>query len=162
MILRAVNFGEFEALERLCKALWHETYDALIGEAQVCYMLEKFQSKQAFYKQMKEENYRYFFIVRENDVAGYVALKLEEKRLFLSKLYLKKEYRGTGLVKDVLQEIFEAARHFGYKEVYLTVNKHNARAVAAYKKYGFCLEECAVSDIGGGYVMDDYIYKHSV
>lgn len=155
-----MNFNEFAALEKMCETLWHETYDGLIGRAQVEYMLKKFQSEGAFFAQMKGENYRYFFIDGGGQAAGYAALRLEKERLFLSKLYLKKPFRGTGLVKAALEEIFAAGRKFGYKEAYLTVNKNNARAVAAYEKYGFKREKSVVSDIGNGFVMDDYIYVY--
>lgn len=160
--LRAVNFGEYAALETLAAELWHETYDGLIGRAQVEYMLEKFQSLPAFARQIRQEGYAYFFIEKEGGRAGYCALKYEEKRLFLSKLYLKKQYRGTGLASAVLEEISAAARFLGYKEIYLTVNKGNARAVAAYEKNGFVREKSVVSEIGCGYVMDDYVYVRRV
>jgi ribosomal protein S18 acetylase RimI-like enzyme len=41
--------------------------------------------------------------------------------------------------------------------IVLAVNRSNAVAIAAYRKYGF--EVCAahVKDIGGRFVMDDYI-----
>ncbi len=161
-VLKAVNFGEFAALESLCRALWHETYDGLLGGDQVDYMLEKFQSERAFFRQMRGENYRYFFIVCGGETAGYTALAYEKERLFLSKLYLKKEYRGTGLAKTALEEIFAAARRLGYGAVYLTVNKKNARAIAAYEKYGFERESAVVGEIGGGYVTDDYVYARRV
>ncbi len=157
-VLRAAGFADFDKLENMCKELWHETYDGILGAAQVDYMLEKFQSKSAFYRQMRYENYRYFFIDGDSSCAGYAAIAPEKKRLFLSKLYLKKSFRGTGLVKSALEEIFAAARLMGYGEVYLTVNKNNARAVAAYEKYGFKREKSVATDIGNGFVMDDYVY----
>jgi hypothetical protein len=39
----------------------------------------------------------------------------------------------------------------------LTVNKRNAKAMAAYQRNGFTLTESVVVDIGGGFVMDDYV-----
>lgn len=32
-------------------------------------------------------------------------------------------------------------------------------AIAAYRKYGFTVREEVVQDIGGGFVMDDYIME---
>lgn len=46
--------------------------------------------------------------------------------------------------------------------IYLTVNKHNKRAIAAYERFGFARTEEAASDIGGGFVMDDYIYTYDL
>ena len=48
------------------------------------------------------------------------------------------------------------------KEVRLQVNKANVRAQRAYERFGFVRIEEAVFDIGGGFVMDDYIMARSV
>ena len=37
------------------------------------------------------------------------------------------------------------------------MNKHNAGAIAAYRRLGFAMREEVVVDIGNGYVMDDYV-----
>ena len=39
----------------------------------------------------------------------------------------------------------------------LNVNKNNDRAISAYVRNGFVVREAVVVDIGGGFVMDDYI-----
>ena len=59
-------------------------------------------------------------------------------------------------------EVAGAARRMGLRAVYLTVNKGNARAVRAYEKFGFIRTDGTVTDIGGGYVMDDYVYEYAV
>ena len=38
-----------------------------------------------------------------------------------------------------------------------SVNKRNQQALGAYRRYGFVIREEVVVDIGGGFVMDDYI-----
>ena len=60
----------------------------------------------------------------------------------------------------MLQKVFEEARGFGKKKVYLTVNKHNYHAIDVYKKTGFVIAKEAVTDIGNGYVMDDYVFEY--
>ena len=60
----------------------------------------------------------------------------------------------------MLKKVFEEARNCGKKRVYLTVNKHNDHAVEVYKKTGFVIAKEAVTDIGNGYVMDDYIFEY--
>lgn len=37
------------------------------------------------------------------------------------------------------------------------MNKGNHRAIACYRRHGFVQEASVVNDIGGGYVMDDYV-----
>ena len=56
----------------------------------------------------------------------------------------------------------EIAAERGLKAVYLTVNTGNARAVRAYEKFGFTRTDHTVTDIGSGFVMDDYIYEYRI
>ena len=62
----------------------------------------------------------------------------------------------------MLEKVFEEARDNGKSEVYLTVNKHNDHAIDVYKKKGFTVTDEVVTDIGGGYVMDDYIMTYEL
>ena len=54
------------------------------------------------------------------------------------------------------------ARDHGMRAIWLTVNKYNANTIAAYKKMGFETIGDGVTDIGSGYVMDDYFMECSV
>jgi hypothetical protein len=42
--------------------------------------------------------------------------------------------------------------------VYLQVNKQN-NAQQFYSKHGFTIREASILEIGGGYIMDDYIME---
>ena len=46
-------------------------------------------------------------------------------------------------------------RKLGYTKMWLTVNKGNKNAIAAYLKLGFRKLGELVTDIGNGYIMDD-------
>ena len=61
----------------------------------------------------------------------------------------------------MLEYIFEIAKRQCYQSVYLTCNKHNANSLAVYEK-GFKKINEDVTDIGNGYVMDDYIYEYTL
>jgi ribosomal protein S18 acetylase RimI-like enzyme len=39
----------------------------------------------------------------------------------------------------------------------LNVNKRNTRAIAAYQRNGYVVAERVTLDIGGGFVMDDFV-----
>ena len=66
------------------------------------------------------------------------------------------DYRGLGLARRALSmlKVYCAANQLDH--IWLTVNKNNANSIAAYYRMGFEKECDLVSDIGGGYVMDDY------
>lgn len=151
------RFGE---LACLAERVWHSAFDGLIGEAQTSYMINKFQSVPAFVRQTSEEGYEYYFICVDGVAVGYTAIASEDgDRLFLSKLYLTSEMRGRGLAVKTLDFVKKKADEKKKRVVYLTVNKGNARAIAVYERYGFKRTRAAVTDIGGGFVMDDYVYE---
>jgi RimJ/RimL family protein N-acetyltransferase len=57
----------------------------------------------------------------------------------------------------MLEHCAAEARRLGAHRLILAVNKQNTRAIAAYTRNGFAVAEAVVNDIGGGFVMDDYI-----
>ena len=166
MQIQFVKVGkeDFPALEKLAVRLWHSAFDNLIGPEQADYMLEKFQSASAFARQTEEEGYEYYFIVCDGVTAGYtgIAAKKGEDNLFLSKLYLAPEFWGMGLGRAGRQFVKDTAANRGLRSVYLTVNKGNERAIKVYEKFGFVRTDSTVTDIGGGYVMDDFVYTLKV
>ena len=75
----------------------------------------------------------------------------------LHKLYLLAELRGRGLGSRLLLFCEDAARAAGARRLVLNVNKRNDRAIAAYRRNGFRVAASVVNDIGGGFVMDDFV-----
>jgi RimJ/RimL family protein N-acetyltransferase len=57
----------------------------------------------------------------------------------------------------LLQHCGREVRAAGAHRLILYVNKRNAKAIAAYQRNGFVIAESVVTDIGGGFVMDDYV-----
>lgn len=162
-------------LAELAKSIWNEYWSMLLKQAQIDYMVENFQSYEAIKNQIQKENYIYKIILENGEKAGYFGVSIKDKRvwesnnsdigfkyLFLSKLYLKKEYRGRGLGRKAFDEICKITNEAGVKFIYLTVNKNNVNTIKAYEKWGFKTVETAVTDIGCGFVMDDYIMRYEI
>lgn len=154
---------ELRRVAELADAIWHECFVGIISAGQIDYMVEKFQSLEAMTKQVEEQGYTYLAVYDGDDLCGYIAVKPEQDdRFFLSKLYLRSDKRGQGIASAMLARVFSEARDAGKSSVYLTVNKHNDHAIAVYKKTGFVITDEVVTDIGGGYVMDDYIFTYTL
>ena len=151
---------EIPNLAKLASEIWHEYWVGKISDEQIDYMLEKFQSVAAISEQIKNENYTYFFIKCNSEIAGYVALSKKEDYLFLSKIYIKKEFRRIGIGAWAFEFVKKFALDNNYKNVRLTVNKYNINSINAYKKWGFRIVDAIVTDIGGGFVMDDYVMEY--
>ena len=152
--------GEVEALCRVAKEAWEQAYGELLGPAQVAYMVEKFQSPAAVRAQMAQDGYQYYLIFGDGQPGGLVgfAPRYEGRdELFLSKLYLLPGLQGTGAARAALDFVEAEARRLGLPAIRLTVNKGNTHAAEVYRHFGFETVDAVVSDIGGGFVMDDYI-----
>ncbi|MCR4663605.1 MAG: GNAT family N-acetyltransferase, partial [Endomicrobiaceae bacterium] len=103
--------------------------------------------------------YEYYFIKVDNNVAGYTGIKAENEKLFLSKLYILKEYRGKQIASKTFEFIENMVKERNLKSVWLTVNRNNNHAIDVYKHRGFVVTRTQVADIGNGFVMDDYIFE---
>jgi ribosomal protein S18 acetylase RimI-like enzyme len=80
----------------------------------------------------------------------------------LDKLYVRPDQQRHGYGGMLIAHTCERAKHLGYRTVTLAVNKRNTKAIAAYRKHGFDIRETSVKEIGGGFIMDDYIMAKSV
>ena len=164
MIYKKIEKTDDKIIKELAdfaEGIWHEHYDPLLGEAQVTYMVDMFQSEKAI-KDQFEHGYNYYMVcTEEGENAGFMGYYLREKDLYLSKFYLHKDYRGKGISKDMMAFMKERTKEAGFTSFELNVNKYND-AVKAYEKLGLKRVSEEVIDIGEGYVMDDYVYRCEV
>lgn len=156
-----------EQIARMCEMaslIWKEAYRDMLPWEQIHYMLDLFFKPSVIEKQIASENYTYCFINAGGVDAGFFGIcpRLEGNALFLSKIYLIREYRGGGLFDQSMNEIIRLARLHGLPAVRLHVNKNNTRAIKAYIRFGFHITESDVFDIGRGYVMDDHILEYLI
>ena len=140
----------------LARTIWTEHYSAIIGKAQVDYMLDTYQSAEAIRNQIEKDGFTYEIIYGDNRPIGYIAYRKETTCLFLSKIYLLKALRGKGLGKQMLDYVESKGLALGCRSIYLTVNRHNQQAINYYLNTGFENDGVCITDIGNGFVMDDY------
>lgn len=161
-ILTTTTDNEIKEVAILANEIWHQHFIPIIGEAQVEYMVEKFQSYPAISNQIKNDGYEYFRIFLGNTFAGYTGVHAENDALFLSKLYIKQDCRGNRLASHALNYLINICKERGLKKIWLTCNKYNANTLAVYDHLGFKVTDEQVADIGNGFVMDDYILTYEI
>jgi ribosomal protein S18 acetylase RimI-like enzyme len=161
---RRVTSGKDVAeVARLAREIWNEHYPGIIGQNQVDYMVAKFQSADAIGEQIAA-GCEYYLIVYNGAAAGYLAVvpEPESSTLLLSKIYVRKQSRGLGIGKAALSFAEAACRKQRLRAIRLAVNKHNVRAITWYEHMGFMNSGPAVRDIGGGFLMDDFLMEKPV
>lgn len=161
-VRKAETDTQVREIADLAKVIWNEHFTPIIGKDQVDYMVEKFQSYPALKEQISE-GYEYYQIFSSGEFCGYTGIHPgEDNRLFLSKLYLKKESRGHHLATGAFSFLKEICRERGYSAIWLTCNKHNDNSLGVYRHFGFEIVDTQEADIGGGFIMDDYIMEYKM
>jgi GNAT superfamily N-acetyltransferase len=165
-LLPVSSAAQVAEVARMAHEVWNEYYVPIIGQAQVDYMVAKFQTAEAMQAQI-DAGYEYFQVqqgeIGQGETIGYAAIRHDtsDARLFISKLYVLAAHRKSGAGRKCLELIERMARERGATHLWLTVNKGNP-SVRAYEHLGFRIAEAMVMDIGGGYVMDDYKMERPV
>jgi len=60
-----------------------------------------------------------------------------ERRIYVSRMIVKKEYRNRGIGSEILTFLIEKAKEMGYSEMTIGVDKDNVNALHLYRKFGF-------------------------
>ena len=152
---------DFEIISQLAFVIWEEHYTKIIGPAQVEYMLHKFQSATAIENQVVE-GFQYYLVFTDKIPVGYLSFNKKENTLFLSKIYVLSIERGKGVGKFMMEFLGQKAADLNLQSISLTVNKSNTKSIDAYKKMGFVKIESIITDIGSGFVMDDFVMNKEI
>ena len=106
--------AEVEAVARLSRQIWEEHYVPIIGQRQVDYMLDRFQSAGAIADQI-EEGHRYFLLRDGEEDVGYLALvpDAEAGEMYLSKFYVRRDRREEGLGRRMIEFAEELCHEMG-------------------------------------------------
>ena len=162
-LIQVSNPGDIAVVERLAHEIWSQHFTPIIGASQVEYMLGKFQSVEAILSQINS-GWEYYLTMVDNEAVGYAGLvpDISNKRLMLSKIYVRKSARGKGVGKSILDYVERKCGLEGIDTLWLTVNRFNNGPISWYERFGFVIVDEVKKDIGSGYFMDDYIMEKSI
>ena len=163
--IRRIQAAELPVVKRLAHEIWYACYPGIIPFGQIDYMLSIWYELGAMAREMETRGVWFVLIEAENHgPVGYLSIERlpNEPVVFINKLYIQPQMHGRGLGATALRWIRERAAEMGAATVRLRVNKHNAAAIRSYLRAGFHFTEDVVTDIGSGYVMDDYVMEKAV
>lgn len=123
-------------------------------------MKENKELKDMIYKELLNKNRITFVYVKEGEYIGEISIVFDKDdnytipgiRLYVSRLIVKKELRGKGYGKKLINYIVKYAETNNYKELSLGVNLDNYTALKLYVVTGFNKIEYIGEDSGGKYL----------
>ncbi|MGA2278675.1 MAG: GNAT family N-acetyltransferase [Verrucomicrobiota bacterium] len=157
-IIRATEAG-LPAISGLAGVIWRACYPGIITHEQIDYMLARMYALDVLRDEIHFQGICYDLLLVDGKPVGFASYgpTPEPGVVKLHKLYLLPELHGRGLGSRLLQQVEHEVRAGAGHRLILSVNKRNTRAIAAYQRNGFVTADSVVTDIGGGFVMDDYI-----
>ena len=96
----------------LASELWHEVYKRYYPAKQLDTLVEELQSADAIEADI-DNDVNYFLVFLGGKLIGYFAWKMENTALHLMHLYLKPEYRGKAIGRDIVQTCERLAKGEG-------------------------------------------------
>jgi ribosomal protein S18 acetylase RimI-like enzyme len=157
--LRSARRDEVPVVQRLARAIWHAHYPGIITTAQIDYMLARGYAQDALEAFLGRTDRGLELALVDGEPAGFAAWYVQDDADLakLDKLYVLQAHQRSGLGGRLIRRVAERARAAGAATLVLNVNKNNTQAIRAYERHGFAIREAVVNDIGGGFVMDDYV-----
>lgn len=146
-----------EAVAALARLVWQATYPTLISQAQIDFMLAGRYAAARIRAQLDDPRHAWW--IAGAPLAGFAHASLDEAGCTLDKLYVHPEWQRRGVGAALLAAVAGWARTQGAAALRLQVNRGNSQAIRAYEKYGFCIVESRLFDIGEGFVMDDHVME---
>jgi diamine N-acetyltransferase len=156
--VKLIRAGEDDLprIASLAERIWWQHYPAIISHEQITYMLHKMYTPESLRQQIREGHH--FYLVSANgQYLGFISVRAEsDNAWFLNKFYIDQDQAGKGVGSAAFAEML---RLLEPREVTLTVNRQNYKSINFYFKHGFRIDRVEDFDIGGGFVMNDFVMK---
>lgn len=166
MRIRIVDMGpaDIAAVTRLARRIWEHAYPGIITTGQIDYMLGQRYAPDVLERELQRPDVWWDQVLIDGRLGGFMSTWLDKdgRQLKIDKLYIAPERQRNGLGGRLLAHADSRATGLGCSTLLLSVNKRNVRAIAAYRKHGFRVTGSVCTDIGGGFVMDDYLMQRPV
>ena len=172
----AATADDFAIIERIARQTWPSTFRGILSAEQIEYMLHLMYRPEALAEQVAG-GHRFLLLLSPTTVrtrgimaptypggsavrfrpVGYVSYQQDylPGTTKIHKIYLLPSTQGRGYGKALLRKVERIAVNAGQQKLRLDVNYEN-KAVGFYEHYGFVKIGRFDTDIGNGYLMEDW------
>jgi GNAT superfamily N-acetyltransferase len=156
--IRRASEADLPRISELAGRIWRAHYPSILSVAQIEYMLAWMYEVPQLRRDL-QQGVVYELLVEDGRALGFCAYQPFPEHLKLHKLYLEVTEHHRGLGSMLLRHVEDEARRRGFAKVVLGVNRLNEKAIRAYTRNGYLIRGPLKTDIGNGYVMDDFIME---
>jgi|SRR5690554_3021272 len=163
MVIKAI-LHDIPAIRAIAYATWFPTFEGILSQDQIEYMLEMMYSVESLTQQIEIKNHSFFLAQENNQILGFMSVELNYQKPQIAKvhkIYVLPEAQHKGIGKLLMHKAEEVAREQQHTKLQLNVNRQN-KALNFYQKLGYQILTTEDIDIGKGYLMEDYILEKEV
>jgi diamine N-acetyltransferase len=156
--VRNAAINDIPLIRELTYKVWPQTYSSILTPGQVDYMLNMMYSEESLRQQIND-GAQFIIVYDDTKAVGFASFQEIKPAMYkLHKLYVLPSQQGKGTGRFIIDYITGEIKEKGACVLQLQVNRNN-KAKEFYEKNGFTVVEEIKLDIGGGYIMDDYIME---
>ncbi|RFS24949.1 GNAT family N-acetyltransferase [Chitinophaga silvatica] len=158
--IQLATVDDIPLIQGLVEVIWPPSYKEILTPEQITYMMDMMYNTNALTQQLNTLNHQFNILSDEDKPIGFASYShTNEPEVYkLHRIYLDPSYQGKGAGKWLLLQVIEQVKAKGIKILELDVNRFN-KAVNFYKKMGFSIYKEKITDVGNGFVMDDYVMR---
>ena len=162
--IQPVRAADVSASALLAREIWQSAYAGIISQDQIDYMLAQRYNSERLLAELAQSGLWWDQAFIDGERAGFCSCYLTDQsgEIKLDKVYVHPGRQRSGIGAALIERVLAHGRDHGCHTLVLAVNKQNSKAIAAYEKSGFSVREAVRVDIGGGFVMDDFIMTRSI
>jgi len=167
LIVKQATIADIPLIRQLTFAIWPQTYQYLLTQDQIDYMLELIYSEASLHKQITIGGCTFIIIYDDETPVAFASYaqhpadsETKPSIWKLHKIYILSSQQGKGTGKFIINYIVAEIKKQHATALQLQVKRDNP-AQHFYSKLGFKIIETADFDIGNGYWMKDYIMELS-
>jgi ribosomal protein S18 acetylase RimI-like enzyme len=164
LAISPLGSDEVDALLALAREIWRAHYPPIIGQAQTEYMLAQRYTPEVVRAELARGELWWDTLSEDGEIVAFASSFAADApgAIKLDKLYVHPQRQRRGYGAALIEHTCERAKRLGMEKIVLAVNKRNASAIAAYRSSGFEIAGAVVKDIGGGFVMDDFVMERKL
>lgn len=158
--VKTATVNDIPVIQDLTEKIWRPTYQSILTPEQIEYMIDMMYSTASLNKQITELQHQFLILQDDSAPIGFASYSTTgTPGIFkLQKIYLDGNYQGKGVGKFLLEQVAQQVKERGANILELDVNRFN-KAKQFYEKQGFSVYKEKKTDIGSGYIMDDYVMR---
>ena len=155
LVFKKAVENDIVLIHKLAEEIWRTSYLQIISAEQIEYMLGRMYSASALKNQLLECHHFYLAYLNHDPIGYFSYSENETGKFLLHKIYIKTNEQQHGIGKQMLIHLLSILPE--KKELRLTVNRKNYKAINFYFKNGFIIEDAKDFDIGNGFFMKDFV-----